>query len=161
MYLFCSLNKNEKEHYLPRLFDILYSNMKDIAPSGLSYDEERAEFLLEVSSALDKEPRKIVLCYSDDELIGFLMYYTRQDLLMIEELQLVKRYQRTRAFYSLCRYMKSVLPENIELVESFVHKSNENSISLQKWLGLDAIEQVSESLLHLRGRASYLKQKIK
>jgi hypothetical protein len=135
--------------------------MNDIAPSGLSYDEERSQFLLEVSSALDKEPRKIILCYKDDELIGFMMYYTRQDLLMIEELQLVKRHQRTRAFYSLCSYMKSVLPEDIELVESFVHKSNENSISLQKWFGLDTIEQVNENLLHLRGRASDLKQKIK
>ena len=161
MFRFTYLDKSKKSEYLPLLFDVLYSNMKDIAPSGLSYEDEKAEFLREVGGALEKEPRKIVLCHSETELVGFLMYYTRENLIMIEELQIVKKYQRTRALKLLCRYMMEILPENIEYIESFVHKSNVNSISLQKWLGMEITEEINDALLHLRGDFQAFKSKIK
>ena len=99
MISFAHLNKAEKSHYLPLLFDVLYSNMEEITPTGKSYEEQKQEFLTEVAPALEKEPRKIVLCYRDNDLAGFLMYYTRDDMLMIEELQLKKKYQRTRLLH--------------------------------------------------------------
>ena len=161
MFSFSYLDKSKKSEYLPLLFDALYSNMQYIAPSGLTYEDEKSEFLREVGSALEKEPRKIVLCYSETELVGFLMYYTRENLLMIEELQIVKKYQRTRALKLLCKYMMKNLPENIEHIESFVHKSNVNSISLQKWLGMEITEEINDTLLRLQGNAAKIKSKIR
>ena len=97
------LNKSEKDAFLPLLFDIFYNNTVERAPSEKSYELQRDEWLSEVSPALDKEPRKVILCYSEGELAGFLMYYTRGELLMVEELQLKKKFQRTRMFYFLCK----------------------------------------------------------
>ena len=60
------LNKKEKDQWLPRLFDLLYENMHRIAPSGLNRDQEREQWLSQVSPALDKEPRQVLLCFADD-----------------------------------------------------------------------------------------------
>ena len=161
MFNFTYLDKARKTEYLPLLFDILYSNMREIAPSGLAYELEKAEFENEVGSALEKEPRQIILCFCKDELAGFLMFYTRENIIMIEELQLIKKYQRTRLLYLLCKYMIEILPQSIEFIESFAHKSNRNSISLQEKLGMEIIESISEELFHLRGSAKVFKSKIR
>lgn len=157
MFKFSYLDKCKKTEYLPLLFDILYSNMKDIAPSEFS----KNEFLHEVGSALEKEPRKIVLCYCGNELAGFLMYYTRENMIMVEELQLTKKYQRTRLLYQLCKFMIKILPRNIEYIESFVDKRNTASLSLQVWLGMAIVEEVNNNLIHLRGNAKTFKNKIR
>ena len=55
-YRFCQLNKAQKEAWLPRLFDLLHENMHVIAPSGLSYADEKAlwhEFLTFCENRLD------------------------------------------------------------------------------------------------------------
>ena len=161
MISFTYLNKAEKAHYLPLLFDVLYSNMEEITPTGKSYEEQKQEFLTEVAPALEKEPRKIVLCYRDNDLAGFLMYYTRDDMLMIEELQLKKKYQRTRLFYRLCKHMISILPEKIKHVESYVDKRNVNSLSLQKKLGMEVIDEINTNILHLKGDSKVIKERIR
>lgn len=157
MFHFIYLDKNKKTEYLPLLFDILYSNMKDIAP--IEFIKE--EFIQEVGTALEKEPRKIVILYHGDELAGFLMYYTRENMIMIEELQIVKKYQRTKLLYQLCKFMISILPENIAIIESFVDKRNSNSLSLQSWLEMKAVESVNDNLLKMRGSTQVFMSKIR
>ena len=157
MYAFVYLDKSKKNEILPILFDLLYANMSLIAPSNSSYETERREFLTEVSSALEKEPRKIILCHCKDELAGFLMYYTRENLLMIEEIQLKKEYQKTMAFYRLCSFLATNLPEGIERIESFVHKENVYSLSLQAKLGMKKIDTENPKLYHLCGDAKIIR----
>lgn len=159
MYTFVYLDKSKKNEILPALFDILYSNMSVIAPSGMSYDDEKREFLAEVSSAVEKAPRQVILCFVKEELAGFLMYYTRDDLLMIEEVQLSKKHQKTMLFYRLCSFFSDALPNNIEFVESFVHKSNIYSLSMQKKLGMEIIDFRNEKLYHLRGDAKAIRNR--
>lgn len=154
MIEFKELNKSEKSSLIPLLFDIFYDNTTELAPSEKSYDSQRDEWMREVSPALNKEPRKIILCYSEGELAGFLMYYTRGALLMVEELQLKKKFQRTRVFYMLCKHMISILPREIATVEAYALKNNLNSQEIMKYLGMEFLPQESESpLVHLRGSA--------
>ena len=158
MIEFIELNKSEKSSFLPLLFDIFYNNTAELAPSEKSYELQRDEWLSEVSPALDKEPRKVILCYSDGELAGFLMYYTRGELLMVEELQLKKKFQRTRAFYMLCKYFISVLPREIATVEAYALKNNFNSQGIMQYLGMEFVSHESEfPLVHLRGSAEKIK----
>ena len=90
MTTFTYLNKNEKEKFLPKLFDLLYDNMREIAPTDLTYEQEKTQWLGNVFPALDKPARQIIMCYADEELIGYIQYYINGKLLMIEELQLKK-----------------------------------------------------------------------
>ena len=157
MFCFSYLNKEQKYEYLPILYDLLYSNMSDIAPTEF----EKNEFVKEIGEALEKSPRQIILCYYNEDWAGFLMYYTRENMIMIEELQLVKEYQRTRLLHDLCKHMIRILPQNIEYIEAFAHKENSTSLSLQKWLGMVIIDETNKKLFHLRGDVNTFKSKIR
>jgi hypothetical protein len=158
VFTFAYLDKSKKDEFLPILFDIFHNNMSAILPSEALKESGRAEFVCEISRALEKEPRKIILCYCKGELAGFLMYYTNQNLLMIEELQLISKYRKTMLFYRLCRFLMANLPENIEKIEAFAHKQNESSISLQLKLGMKIIEDESNEFVHLKGNANEIRK---
>ena len=160
MIEFIELNKSEKSSFLPLLFDIFYNNTIELAPSEKSYELQRDEWLSEVSPALDKEPRKVILCYSDGELAGFLMYYTRGELLMVEELQLKKKFQRTRMFYFLCKHLMSILSSDISIVDAYALKNNLNSQGIMQYLGMDFVpHEIGFPLVHLRGSAQKIKER--
>ncbi|MBQ8176785.1 MAG: GNAT family N-acetyltransferase [Oscillospiraceae bacterium] len=147
------LNKNEKEKMLPQLFDLLYDNMREIAPNELSYEQEKAQWLGSVSPALDKPARQIVICFIDDELVGYIQYYINDQLLMIEELQLKQKYHCTLTFYRFCKHFIVTLSAGIESVEAFADKRNINSQMLMKKLGMEFIDSSSD-FVHLRGNAN-------
>ncbi len=159
MITFSHLDKSEKDIWLPKLFELLYVNMKVIAPSELTYEEEKKDWLSNVSPAIDKAPRQIIMCFDDDTLAGFMQYYIRNDLLMIEEVQLTDAYQRTTAFYRMCRYLKDKLPDEIKYIEAYADKRNLNSISIMKKLGMETVEDDKTShFLHLRGATEQIKK---
>ena len=62
---FSYLEKSQKEQSLPVLFDLLYENMQEIAPEQIPCEQAKQLWLKEVSPALEKAPRQIVLCLSD------------------------------------------------------------------------------------------------
>ena len=161
MIEFKYLNKSEKNTFLPLLFDIFYANMSEHLQSSKSYEQERDEWLSEVSAALGKEARKMIVCTDGESPVGFLMYYVREDMLMIEEVQLKEEFQRTRAFYLLCRHLMRALPENIMTVEAYAHKSNQNSQNLMLALGMECIGAIeSLGIVHLRGLAEKIRAKL-
>lgn len=157
---FCYLNKAEKDIWLPRLFDLLYENMKEIAPTGLSYAQEKAQFLANVSPALDKAPRQVLLALDGEILAGYVMFYTRNDLLMVEEAQIRKRFQGTLLFLSLCRRLMAAVPTDIRVVEAYADKRNENSLTIMARLGMVPVPGEADSgFVHLCGDAETVRRK--
>ena len=148
------LDKRKKDCWLLKLFDLLYDNMCQIAPSGLPYEQEREQWLSNVSPALDKAPRQIILCFVNGGLAGYIQYYTRENLLMVEEVQIKKAYQGTFLFYRLCQHLVNTLPEDIRIIEAYADKRNLNSQKLMQKLGMETVEDHGESpFVHLRGSA--------
>lgn len=146
------LDKTRKEEWLPKLFDLLYENMGAIAPSGLTYEEEREMWMGQVSPGLEQPSRQIVFCLTGDELIGYVQYYCRGRMVMVEEVQIKKQYQRSPVLCGLCRYLIHALPFDLEILEAFADPRNRNSLNLMKRLGMERIEDpVSEPFLHFRG----------
>ncbi len=142
------MDKTDADKLLPELFDILYENMKTIAP--YDYDADRSEFLREVGQALEKAPRKIILIYAGSCLAGYFQYYINNGVFMVEEVQLRPRYQRTGAFGKLLCFLKTVIPENTQWIEAYAHKNNLHSQSIMYSLGMECINEVGE-LLYFRG----------
>jgi len=152
MITFSHLDKSQKDIWLPRLFDLLYDNMKSIVPSGLTYEEEKNEWLSNVSPAIDKAPRQIILCLDRDNFAGFMQYYIRSDLLMIEEIQFAKAHQRTTAFYRLCKFLRNYIPESIKYIDAYADKRNANSVLMMKKLGMVELKTDNhDSYLKFRG----------
>ena len=159
MPTFTYLDKIEKDIWLPKLFDILYSNMKSIAPSSLTYDEEKNIWLSNVSPAIDKSQRQIILCFDDDTLAGFMQYYENGEKLVIEEVQLTDKYQRTTAFYRMCKYLCNNLPETISSIEAYADKRNSNSIAMMNKLGMKSEESADATpYLHFKGTTEILRK---
>ena len=156
MLTFTFLDKTQKEQWLPKLFELLYANMHTIAPGDLTYEQEKQQWTENVSPALEKEPRKVILCLDDDDLVGYVQYYTNGSLLMIEEIQIAKAYQRTTLFYSLCKYLAKALPEEIEIVEAYAEKRNLHSQKIMRKLGMVQIDE-DGPFAHFRGSARKFK----
>ena len=151
------LNKADKDIWLPRMFDLYYENMSRFAPSGLAYEAERQEWLSNVSPALDKAPRRALLALDGDALAGFVMFYTRGDLLMVEEFQLRREFQGGLLFLRLCRKLLSELPGEVRAVEAYAHRRNDRSVSLMRRLGMRPVPEEDPRFVHLRGDAANLR----
>ena len=152
------LDKAGKELWLPRLVDLFYENMSAIAPGGMAYEAERAEWLANVGPALDKAPRQMLLALEGEKLAGYVMFYTREDLLMVEEVQLRREYQGGLLFLRLCRKLLADLPE-VCTVEAYAHRQNDRSRKLMNRLGMEEVPENSP-FVHLRGEAETVKGKL-
>lgn len=157
MLRFEFLDKQKKEVWLPRLFDLLYDNMRSVAPGGLAYEDEKRQWLEAVSPALEKAPRQIILCFAEEELAGFLQFYTRENLLMVEEVQIAKAYHRSFVFYRFCRFLLQTLPPEITVVEAYAEKRNLHSQRIMGKLGMETVGEEGP-FVHLRGDAAKVKR---
>ena len=146
------LNKAEKDHWLPRMFDLLYANMQTVAPGELPYEGEKQQWLENVSPALEKAPRQVLLCLADKDLVGYVQYYTRGELLMVEEVQLRKDYHRSFLFYRICSHLLKTIPDQIRVAEAYAEKRNRYSQKLMQKLGMEILGEEGP-FLHLRGPA--------
>ena len=156
-YIFKFLNKSNIDDFLPVLFDILYENMEKIAPFCKSYEKAKAEWLGQVTPAMKKDRRQIILMYDGDALAGYAQYYTNDTILMIEEIQLKPKYQRTMLLHQFCKFMKSIVPSDITYIEAYADKRNTNSKKLMEALGMKIINDDGK-YYHFRGLLKALKK---
>ncbi len=149
-YIFKFLDKSKVSEILPALFDILYDNMEKIAPFDRSYEQAKLEWIQQVTPAMKKDKRQIVLMYDNNTLVGYAQYYINETILMIEEIQLKPKYQRTMLLYKFCKYMKSILSNEIIYIEAYADKRNVNSQKLMQDLGMKIINN-DEKYYHFQG----------
>lgn len=155
-YIFKFLEKSNVGEFLPVLFDIYYENMEKITPFGKSYEDAKTEWLGQVTPAMKKDRRQIVLMYDGDALAGYAQYYTNDTILMIEEIQLKPKYQRTILLFEFCKFMKATLPREITYIEAYADKRNTNSQKLMEALGMKNINDDGK-YYHFRGLLKALK----
>ena len=150
------LEKPPSPAILDRIFTILAANMRVIAPTGLTYEEDRAQWLSCVPPALEKDARQIVLIYDRDELIGFFQYYVTTDhsVFMMEELQFKAAYHGSGLFGDLYRYLIPRLPADIQAVEAYADKRNKKSLAVLAHLGLTVVGENKNGISY-RLRGSY------
>ena len=135
---FLFLDKQKLDVFLPRLFEILHSNMSLIAPTDNSYDEDYEIWSSHIIPAIQKEQRQIVLMCVESELVGYFQYYINNDTdsLMMEEIQIAKEFQGTGIFSAFYKWLVEQLPNDVESVEAYANKKNLKSQSILKHLGL-------------------------
>lgn len=156
------LQKPPSPALLDEIFTILAANMRVIAPTGLTYEEDRAQWLSCVPPALEKEARQIILIYDRDELIGFFQYYVTADraVFMMEEIQFKPAYHGSGLFGDLYRYLIPRLPADIQAVEAYADKRNKKSLAVLAHLGLTVIGENKNGIsYHLRGSYAELRSR--
>ena len=153
------LDKEKELYLLEPLFDLLCENMNSIAPSGLSYEEEKTQWLSEVAPAMAKASRQIVLMYDGDTLAGYLQYYINSGLFMVEEIQIRKDCRSTSLFAALWKFMLRHLPEDTHTMEAYADPRNLLSRDLMEKHGMEPVEDPScPHLLHFRGKLKKIRK---
>ena len=162
MTRFYFLKKSEKDTWLPILFDLFYENMQYVAESDKSYNDEKNWWIPTISEALERDPRNIIMFDVDGEFAGFFMYYIREKTIVAEELQIVKKHQRTRLLYRLCKHLIEALGDDAEYIEAYAHRQNLNSQKLMKYLMMKEREDLADpSFVGFCGRVELAKRRIK
>lgn len=159
-YEFKYADKQNIEDILPCLFDILYSNMSIIAPTGNTYEDDLKEWLSNITPAMQKGPRQIVLMFVDNKLVGYFQYYIFSDSLMMEEIQIRKDYQSTGLFQLFYSWLIKKLPKNIKYVKAYSDKVNYKSQGILEHLGLiKSGEDKNGNFLYYKGDYAVLLEK--
>ena len=156
------LEKPPAPEILDEIFDILATNMRVIAPTGLTYEEDKAQWMSCVPPALEQEARQMVLIYASDDLAGFFQYYVTADhnVFMMEEIQFKEAYRGSGLFGELYRFLIPKLPADIVYVEAYADKRNTKSLAVLEHLGLTVIgENKNKISWHLQGDFAVLKEK--
>lgn len=135
-FSFAYADKTKMEETLPILFEILYSNMSQITPTGNSYENDRREWLSNLIPAMQKEPRHIILFYANGALAGYFQYYINAGAFMMEEMQIRRPYQGTGLFCAFFSWLVERLPKEIKTVEAYSDKANDKSQAILEHLGL-------------------------
>lgn len=156
------LEKPPAPEMLDAIFSILATNMRVIAPTGLTYEEDRAQWMACVPPALEQEARQVILIYVGRELAGFFQYYVTADhsVFMMEEIQFKEAYRGTGIFGALYRFLIPRLPTDIRFVEAYADKRNAKSLAILGHLGLTVIGENKNGISYrLRGDFARLKEK--
>ena len=154
------LDKERELELLPGLFDLLYENMKDIAPSGMDYESEKAQWLSCVAPALRKEPRRVVLMFDGAELAGFLQYYVNSGVFMVEEIQIRKDCRASSLIAALWKFMSCTIPADTEFIEAYADHRNLKSRMLMQKLGMKPVGRTEDDrYIHFRGAYPIGKEK--
>lgn len=159
---FKTLQPELTEEYLDFMFDILYANMSRIAPTGNTYEEDKAIWISCVKPAIEQGRRNVILILKKNYLVGFFQYYVNETTFMMDEIEFKPEYQGSGIFTELYRYLVKVLPESTHYVESYANKKNMKSQAILKHLGLIvAGENKSGDCYHFRGDYCVLAEKYK
>jgi hypothetical protein len=152
------MNKKITETYIPKLFDILHSNMSIIATTGNSYEEDCKEWSENIVKNLNNDKRQIILMQMDDDLIGFFMYSVANNIFKMEEIQIQHEYHgKQNIFRLLYSYLFSVLPIYLETIDAYANKKNTKSQNILQHLGLKIIDE-NKSNFHYQGKYDDLLQ---
>ncbi|MBQ9744192.1 MAG: hypothetical protein IJW19_03615 [Clostridia bacterium] len=160
MYRFEHATKEELNALLPKLFEILHSNMSIIAPTGNTYSEDFEIWLSNVYPALMSTPREIIVMYDESNIIGYFQYYINGALFMMEEIQIKQEYQGAGVFSAFYSWLIQRLPMALQTVEAYANKLNEKSQGILTHLGLSQIgENKGGSCYHYKGDYKNLQNK--
>lgn len=156
MIEFCYLRKSQFDQYAERLFEILNANMRTIAPTGNSYEEDFSLWYSAVANGLKRENRYIILVFErpTGRIIGFFQYYTNEQTFMMEEIQLAADYQgKDSVFRKLYGFVLEKIDKDITYVKAYADKKNNKSRGILGKLGLAEInENEVGTIIHFRGR---------
>ncbi len=160
-FSFVPIDRRNARNILPRLFEVLHSNMSVIAPTGNSYMEDEELWVSCIAEALEKSARQLLLVMDGEAVAGFFMYYVNGDLWMMEEIQFAPAYQGSGLFRALYAHLLEILPDSVKYVEAYANKQNQKSIGILTHLGLAVMgENKNGNSYHFRGRYSDLKESL-
>ncbi len=138
--------------YLDELFAILAGNMRNIAPTGNTYEEDYEIWLKYAVPAWREGKFSVILIFDGDVLCGYFQYSVNDTTFRMEEIQFKPEYRGCGLFAELYKYLITIIPIETEYVDAFAEKRNTKSQEILKHLGLNIIgENKNGKCFHFKG----------
>ncbi|MBR4765367.1 MAG: GNAT family N-acetyltransferase [Clostridia bacterium] len=159
-FIFRQLKSEDIPVFADEIFSILANNMRAIAPTGNSYDEDYKIWLDYAVPAWREEKNSVILIFCGETLCGYFQYSVKDSTLRMEDIQFKPEYQGCGLFAELYHYLMSIIPAQTKYVEAYASKENIKSQEVLKHLGLTVIgENKNGRSLHFKGEYKNLSER--
>ena len=129
-------NKKDDKAVLPQLFHLLCENMRQIAPTGNTPEQDFQIWMRSIVPALEQNERDILLIKCNHRIIGYFQYSIKGTSFLMEEVQLARAYWGSGAFAALFCFLASIVPDYVTVVKANASKKNLKSQAILEHLGL-------------------------
>ena len=151
-FIFRQLKSEDIPVFADEIFSILANNMRAIAPTGNSYDEDYKIWLECAVPAWREEKNSVILIFCGEPLCGYFQYSVKDSTLRMEDIQFKPEYQGSGLFAGLYNYLMGIIPAQTKYVEAYASKENIKSQGILKHLGLTVIDENKNGRsLHFKG----------
>ena len=159
-FRFKHLENEDIPVYIDEMFAILAGNMREIAPTGNSYDEDKMIWSECAVPAWREGKNSVILIFDEDKLCGYFQYSVTDTTFRMEEIQFKKEYHGSGLFAELYRYLTALIPTQTKYVDAFSAKENIRSQEILKHLGLTVTgENKNGRSLHFLGEYKTLAER--
>ena len=133
---------------LPCMFEIIAENMREIAPTGNSLEQDRALWHSTMRRELRRPDKHWVLAFSGETLAGYTLYRISGRVLHMDEIQVAKPFQGGgEAFPLLMGHMlHQAQAGGVRTVRASANKVNRKSQGILSAMGLKAVGETARSL---------------
>jgi RimJ/RimL family protein N-acetyltransferase len=139
---------------LPAMFTIISQNMREIAPTGNTLEEDRAAWTQAMLEELRNPGKRWIFAFCGKELAGYTLYRIAGDTLHMDEIQVAKGFQGDgRAFPALMgKLLEDARAAGVERLRSYANRQNLKSQATLRKLGLQVIGETPRGFRY-QGRA--------
>ncbi len=137
------------------LFAILAGNMREIEPTGNTYEEDFEIWLKYAVPAWREGKCSVILILDGDTLCGYFQYSVNDTTFRMEDIQFKPEYHGCGLFVELYRYLITIIPAETKYVDAYASKKNIKSQEILKHLGLTVTGE------NKNGRSYYFKGEFK
>ena len=128
---------------LDNMYNIISSNMNEIAPTGNSNEEDYINFKKYMHIELDNKTKRWIGAFYNNELIGYFLYKINDGVLNLDEIQIKKSHQGDKCtFIKLFKYI--LMDDEIKndyRVMTYVNDKNIKSKAIVEKLGFEFLEK--------------------
>ena len=139
--------RNELLPLLPQLFDVLAENMREIAPTGNSLEDDYAIWTQAMLNELEKPEKHWVLAFVEEQLAGYVLYRIVGDILHLDEIQVAKPQQGDRKIFPglIGKMFYDANKAEVTAFYSYANKRNKKSQGILQAMGLSVISETTWS----------------
>ena len=143
----------EIEPLLPQMFSLIARNMREIAPTGNTLDEDRLMWTRAMLEQLRNPDTHWILLFSGEALAGYTLYRIAGETLHMDEIQVQQRFQGDGVSFPMLlgKLLEDAITARAETLASYANRQNLKSRAILSRLGL-AIAGETPRGFQYRGR---------
>jgi len=135
------------------MFEIISQNMREIAPTGNTLEEDRVLWEQAMQEELRNPDKHWVLAFSGETLAGYVLYRIAEGVLRMDEIQIAKAYQGDKKTFALLkgRMLDDARMAKVRELRAYTNKKCEKAQGILHGMGLSVIGETPRGFRYAGG----------